>query len=51
MSDGLYIALCLLVPLFWGVLSAAAFDWWQARRRRSATSQAQAPDEEDMYYI
>ena len=50
MSDGLYIALCLLVPLLWGVFSAAAFDWWQARRRRSPSRPA-AQDEEDMYYI
>lgn len=49
MSDGLYIALCLLVPLLWGVFSAAAFDWWQVRRRSS--SRPAANDEEDMYYI
>ena len=28
-----YIALCLIVPLVWGVVSARVFDALQARRR------------------
>ncbi len=28
-----YIALCLIVPLLWGLASTRVFDWWQARSK------------------
>jgi hypothetical protein len=33
------IVLALGVPIAWGLLSAWAFDWWQARRRSRSTDQ------------
>lgn len=48
-NDGLYIALCVVGPLVWGVLSARLFDWWEARRPQRIP--APKDDNEDMYYI
>ena len=48
-----YVALCLLAPLLWGVVSAHLFDWWQARRGGSGDASSREPegDVEDMYHI
>ena len=35
-NDWTYVALCLVVPLLWGVIASRIFDWWQARLRRNA---------------
>ncbi len=48
-SDWPYVALCLVIPLLWGVAAARLFDWWQVRRRRNAP--AREDSDTDMYYI
>ena len=48
-SDGVYVALCLLVPLLWGVIAARLFDWWQARRGQNTPENGDPGT--DMYYI
>jgi hypothetical protein len=50
MQSWSYVALCLVVPLVWGLASARAFDWWQARR---PSRPAPMPDDTsvDMYHI
>ena len=55
-SDWTYAALCLVVPLLWGVASARLFDWWQARKDRPGGSGDDAAEDEeaealDMYHI
>jgi len=49
MRTWLYTALCLGVPLLWGLVSARIFDWWQARR--GPASRPQDSDSVDMYHI
>ncbi len=51
-----YIALCLIVPLLWGLASARLFDWWQARSKRTdsppdSNDDTDSPMSGDMYHI
>ena len=51
-----YIALCLLVPLLWGLASARLFDWWQARFHlqpipSDSKNDHDPPASGDMYHI
>jgi hypothetical protein len=51
-----YVALCLLLPVIWGILSARIFDWIHAHARGRNSSEARvgspAPhDDAEMYYI
>ena len=53
-NDWGYVALCLAVPLLWGLVSAKVFDWFQERRGREPESTSAASGEHDdagMYYI
>ena len=54
-GDGMYVALCVLVPVLWGVVSARLFDWCQARLRQKRQQTSNVPDgvseATDMYYI
>ena len=45
-----YVALCLVVPLVWGIVSARVFDRLQARRQKRGLP-APSPDDNEMYYI
>lgn len=47
--DWVYVALCLVVPFAWGIVSARVFDWWQARHGPQARSTE--TDAVDMYHI
>ena len=57
-SDWGYVALCLVAPLLWGVLSAKIFDWFEARLARKVwRERVQNPtaykdyEHPDMYHI
>lgn len=39
--DGLYVALCLVLPLAWELASARLFDLWQARREKRSPAAGQ----------
>ena len=47
----LYVALCLLVPVAWAVLSAHVFDWLEERRAAAARPHTGHQGAPDMYYI
>lgn len=49
-NEGLYVALCLILPVLWGMLSAYLFDLWQVRFGRHDSSSEETMNE-DMYYI
>ena len=51
MKEGLYIALCIILPVLWGILSAYIFDWWQMRLRGNDDAEPEMPPGRDMYYI
>jgi hypothetical protein len=53
MSAPLYIALCLIVPVLWGIAAAHVFDWFAERRKRRDTPLQSPPivDSGDMYEI
>lgn len=44
-----YVALCLVVPFAWGVVSAHVFDWIAARRE--ARGEPPPREDDEMYYI
>lgn len=44
-----YVALCLLLPLVWGVASARVFDWLAARRE--ARGELPIREDDELYYI
>jgi hypothetical protein len=48
-SGTAYIALCVIVPLAWGILSARVFDWYEARLGK--TRARPEADSVDMYHI
>lgn len=51
-TDWGYVALSLILPLLWGVVSARAFDWIQARRPKpTAAPDQNQSDDREMYYI
>jgi hypothetical protein len=50
MSLPLYVLLCLIIPLLWGVISSRLFDAWQARLR-AARPEADSAESADMYHI
>lgn len=52
--DWMYVALCLVVPVLWGVVSSYLYDWCHERLKRERRATPGAPavgDDVDMYYI
>ncbi len=47
----LYVVLCLLIPLIWGIASAWVFDWWQSRRTQPKSRDTSDDASVDMYHI
>jgi hypothetical protein len=53
LKTALYIVLCLVAPVVWGIVSARLYDFAEARRKhRQPTAPSPAPVESaDMYEI
>jgi heme/copper-type cytochrome/quinol oxidase subunit 2 len=51
LKDGLYIALCLIAPIVWGVISARIYDMAEAKRKARLPQPPAPVESADMYEI
>lgn len=51
LKDGLYIALCLIAPVVWGLISARIYDVAEAKRKARLPRPSVPVESADMYEI